>query len=341
MNVTIHSASLSGIEAVPVRIHAEPSSDLTISGVASHQARESRVRVLASFAHLGFRPGAKVTIEGHPGGAIAHLDLAIAAAVFAAHGEFLSTAVILGELDFSGRVQMIRGASVLARGAFAIVPIGNAAEAAQVTHEGFSVATLAELREDGAERIRERSLSVAYRPAGVRGIVLVGPPGCGATLIARQIRDAMPFERSREVDAIYSVSGLMCEEGYVTEVPFRAPHHSVSEAGLVGGGSPPRPGEVSLAHRGVLYLDSIQEFRLVALDALFRALKVGEAQLGRGVDNPLVRFPARPALVIGSGPDHASTHSVCARYGLEVVPVEGGAKIRAAIARAANRLVGG
>lgn len=332
MNVTIHSASLLGLEPIPVRVHAEPADDLTIAGLATHVMRESRVRVLASLAAIGFDGRAKVTIEGHPGGSASHLDLAIAAAVLSAHGQLPDGGfTILGELSFDGRVKPIRGISVLARDVFALVPLANAREVAQVTNEAFSVATLAELRHstDHVPRV----LVTKPEPARVRGIVLVGPPGCCATLIARQIRDAMPFERSRELDAIYSVVGLTPEEGYVTQLPFRAPHYTVSEAGLVGGGTTtPHPGEVSLAHRGVLFLDEIHEFKSVALDACFGALKLGMVRLGHGVT-----FPARPALVIGSGPDVPRVHALCARYGLEVVPIEGGAKLRAAIARAGTK----
>jgi magnesium chelatase family protein len=123
----------------------------------------------------------------------------------------------------------------------------------------------------------------------------------GKTLLARLLPSVLPplgFEEAVEATAIHSVAGLLPpEEGIVTVRPFRAPHHSVSEAGLVGGGDVPRPGEVSLAHHGVLFLDELAEFRRSALEALRQPLEDGKVCIARS--RARAWFPARP-LVVGA-----------------------------------------
>jgi magnesium chelatase family protein len=122
----------------------------------------------------------------------------------------------------------------------------------------------------------------------------VGPPGSGKTLLARLLPTILPpleLEEAVECTAIHSVAGTLPSElGIVAQRPFRAPHHSVSEAGLVGGGDVPRPGEVSLAHHGVLFLDELAEFRRAAIEALRQPLEDGKVCIAR----------ARPRLVSGA-----------------------------------------
>jgi magnesium chelatase family protein len=130
---------------------------------------------------------------------------------------------------------------------------------------------------------------------------MIGPPGGGKTLLARLLPSILPpleFEEAIETTAIHSVAGLVePEKGVVDARPFRAPHHSVSEAGLVGGGDMPRPGEVSLAHNGVLFLDELAEFRRGALEALRQPLEDGRVCIARA--RARAWFPARP-LVVGA-----------------------------------------
>jgi len=128
---------------------------------------------------------------------------------------------------------------------------------------------------------------------------MMGPPGSGKTMLARLLPTLLPplrFEEAIDCTAIHSVAGLLPNDrGVVCERPFRAPHHSVSEAGLVGGGDVPRPGEVSLAHHGVLFLDELAEFRRSALEALRQPLEDGFVNIARA--RARARFPARPLLI--------------------------------------------
>jgi magnesium chelatase family protein len=130
---------------------------------------------------------------------------------------------------------------------------------------------------------------------------MIGPPGAGKTMLARRLPGILPAlapRESLEVTAIQSISGLLgATRGLVPSRPFRAPHHTVSEVGLVGGGDAPRPGEVTLAHHGVLFLDELAEFKRGALEALRQPLEDGIVTISRA--HAKATFPARP-LVVGA-----------------------------------------
>ncbi|HEX5634658.1 MAG TPA: ATP-binding protein, partial [Gemmatimonadales bacterium] len=140
--------------------------------------------------------------------------------------------------------------------------------------------------------------------AGGHHVLLVGPPGCGKSMLAQRLPSLLPPLEPSEalvVTRLHSAAGhrppgrgLMCTR------PFRAPHHSVSRAGLVGGGNPPRPGELSLAHRGVLFLDELAEYPRSLLDALREPLENGEVAIARAGSH--ARFPARPLIVAAMNP---------------------------------------
>jgi magnesium chelatase family protein len=131
-----------------------------------------------------------------------------------------------------------------------------------------------------------------------------GPPGAGKTMLARRLPGIMPaltLDEAIEVTRIYSVAGLLPPDGaLITQRPFRAPHHTISSPGLVGGGGTPRPGEVSLAHLGVLFLDEFAEFRLSALEGLRQPLEDGEVTISRRLVS--LTFPARIMLVAAMNP---------------------------------------
>lgn len=312
---------------------------LTIVGLPEAAVRESKDRVRSAIINSGFEfPSRRLTINLAPADLPkegARLDLPIALGILAASGQLDADALhhkeFVGELALNGELRPVPGVLAVARAAHLakrplLVPQGNGNEAARIPNATIYAAgtlkqvcahlqqtellppvqhqpvpqtiNLPDMADVKGQHRARRALEIAA--AGGHSLLFSGPPGTGKTLLASRLPGILPplsDEESLEVASVYSIANHALSFG---ERPFRAPHHTASAAALVGGGSQPRPGEISLAHYGVLFLDELPEFDRKVLEVLRQPLESKEVIISRAARQ--ITFPANFQLVAAMNP---------------------------------------
>ena len=336
MAATVATVAYLGLEARAVEVQVQLSSGVpkfTIVGLADKAVAESRERVRAALASIGLAlPPKVITVNLSPADLPkegSHYDLPIALGLLAAIGaidaETLSHYVAVGELSLDGRIAGSPGvllaaihASSLDKGlicwAGELDVIAAPDLLALLAHlKGTSLCPRPQIAEaeapDGGpdlaqvkgQEVAKRALEIAA--AGGHNLLMSGPPGAGKSLLAACLPGILPPlqpAEALEVSMVASVAGELGGGKIRRRRPFRAPHHSASMPALVGGGLKVRPGEISLAHLGVLFLDELPEFQRPVLDSLRQPLETGNVSVARA--NTHVTFPARVQLIAAMNP---------------------------------------
>lgn len=312
---------------------------LTIVGLPEAAVRESKDRVRSAILNSGFEfPNRRLTINLAPADLPkdgSRLDLPIALGILAASGQIDPDSLIdkefAGELALNGDLRAVQGVLALARashqaGRPVYLPSQNANEAARLPNAEVYAASslkqicahlqgvdilqktigqwqeqsqnLPDMADVKGQHQARRALEIAA--AGGHSLLFAGPPGTGKTLLASRLPSILPplnDDQSLEVASIYSVANSSITYG---QRPFRSPHHTASAAALVGGGSQPKPGEISLAHHGVLFLDELPEFDRRVLEVLRQPLESKEVVISRATRQ--ITFPANFQLIAAMNP---------------------------------------